>query len=303
MMDIKHLCRQKLLEFDGERYRGVTAVTYDKEHFDKALNQAAGRPQLLAYGNINKLLTTDQSDDAKRLRDAFPFRGINLDYTNSLFASKNTTPLSEHLAAIESIIDRQDSAGMREFVLLLTTRAEQSPKPAADQMAGEFLDELVVRVDDNCKHNPDFQTAFQGAFKGDDGAKVLKKHYRSFVPIGVTKLLAELLAKYQFEIIDVKALNLCRDEESPSRWLLHFAFHIRRGTPPRSLKLKEYGLRVPYFFERQIAPFVAGIGRKGPEWISELRDRARLQKALGGYVAELAGMTLDLKIPEPKRRE
>ena len=117
MMDIKHFHRNRLLDYDGETYRGVVAVTYDARHFAEAMKKSAGRPALLLPGDIDQLLTAEDTPDAERLRSEFPFQVINLDYTNCLFGQTNPRPISEHLQAIEEIIRLQYRTSHRYFYL------------------------------------------------------------------------------------------------------------------------------------------------------------------------------------------
>ncbi len=238
MMDIKHLHRCNLLDFDGESFRGVIAVTYNREHYAAAMRRSSGRPELLLCGNINDLITQGNTDDAKRLRKCFPVQVINLDYTNSLFGQANSQPISDHLAAVDEVIRLQHKKRAQEFALFITTRAERSEQPDRDQFSEEFLADLARRVTENLKENARFQRSYRKVFGEMESTSLLLHNYKAFVPIGLSKLISQVLAQHSFELITVDGRVLVRDRRSPIRWLLHLALRVRAGVAPRARSLR-----------------------------------------------------------------
>jgi len=300
MMDIKHFHRNRLLDYDGETYRGVVAVTYDEGHFAEAMKKSAGRPALLLPGNIDSLLTVEDTPDAKRLKSEFPFQVINLDYTNWLFGQANTRPISEHLEAIEEIIRLQHGKQSNEFVLFVTTRAERGGTPTRNRFTGAFLRDLSDRIDENLRGNPEFFQSFRRCFGDFAGKDLLARNYKSFVPLGISKLVAGILARHSYEIESADGRVLVRDQRRPVRWLLHLAFHIRSAILPRASRLKQLGRPRDFYFERTLAGFVDLVGNGRLLSLSETADGRRLRTKHGAYVRELAAQTLDLAIPEPR---
>jgi len=300
MMDIKHLHRSGLLGYDGETFEGVVAVTYNAAHFAEAMKRTNGRPQLLLNGDIDQLLTQDDTLDAKRLRAEFPFQVINLDYTNSLFGQANTQPISQHLQAIEEVIRLQHRRHCENFALFVTTRAEQSNTPGRNQFTKQFLRELSTRIHENLQENPEFADAFKRSFGHLSASGLLAKRYDAFVPVGISKLIAGILAAHSYEIVEAQGRMLVRDAASPVRWLLHLAFHICPSVPPRAAALRELGRTRALYCERTLAAFVSTVGNGNLVWLRESADGDRLMGTHGDYVQELASHTLDLKIPEPR---
>ena len=300
MMDIKHFHHNHLLDYDGETYRGVVAVTYIERHFAEAMKKSAGRPALLLHGDIDQLLTAEDTPDAKRLRSEFPFQVINLDYTNWLFGQANPRPISEHLQAIEEIIRLQHRTHSDEFVLFVTTRAERGGTPTRNRFTGAFLRELSDRIDENLGGNPEFSQSFRRCFGDFAGKDLLARNYKSFVPLGISKLVAGILARHSYEIESADGRVLVRDQRGPVRWLLHLAFHIRSSILPRASRLRELGRPKDFYFERTLAGFVDLVGNGNLLWLSETADGRRLDAKHGAYVRELFAQTLDLGIPEPR---
>jgi len=300
MMDIKHFHRNRLLDYDGETYRGVVAVTYDARHFAEAMKKSAGRPALLLPGDIDQLLTAEDTPDAERLRSEFPFQVINLDYTNWLFGQANTRPISEHLEAIEEIIRLQHSKHRDEFVLFVTTRAERGRTASRNWFTRGFLQDLSDRINENLRGNPEFSRSFRRCFGNFGGTDLLAKDYKSFVPLGISKLVAGILARHSYEIEVADGRVLVRDQRRPVRWLLHLAFHIRSAILPRASRLRELGRPKDFYFERTLARFVDLVGNGRLLSLSETADGRRLRTKHGAYVRELAAQTLDLAIPEPR---
>jgi hypothetical protein len=301
MMDIKHLYRRRLLEFDGERFSGVIAVTYIRDHYAAALASSSGRPEILLFGDINDLITSETSEDAKRLKQRFPLQAINLDYTNSLFGQANTRPISDHLAAVEEVIRLQHRHNAQDFVLLVTTRAERSTRPGKDQFTGHFLKDLADRVNENITHHADFRSSFGKAFGPANGNGLLKRNYAAFVPIGLSKLICQMLAQHSFEVAEIDGRVLERNKKPPSRWLLHLALRVRPAIAPRARKLSTLG-RSGGLFEKHLSEFVEQVGSGELEWINERGDHERLSAKHASYVSELASQTLDRKIPDAERR-
>ena len=264
------------------------------------MKRANGRPGLLLNGDIDLLLTGENTPDAKRLRAHFPFQVVNLDYTNSLFGQANKRPISEHLEAIEEVIRLQRREDCRDFALFVTTRAERSSTPRRNQFTPRFLRELTTRIDENLRGNPGFAKAFRRSFGDLHARRLLTDNYKAFVPLGISKLLAAILAGHNYEIIDAQGRMLVRDAKKPIRWLLHLAFHVRSAVRPRAGELGQLGRARAFYFERKLASFVANIGNGHLVWLREKADRSRLEATHGSYVRELASDTLDLPIPEPR---
>jgi hypothetical protein len=303
MMDIKHFHRRGLIAYDGEQYQGVVAVTYVRQHYAEAMRLSAGRPQLMLYGDINDLLIRQHGADVKKLRQQFPLQVMNLDYTNALFSEQSPKVVSRHFAAIESICRLQQRHGAKQFALFLTTRAERHPNDRQNEFSREFLDELVNRVDSNLDGNRAFASEFEKGFGELRGRALLQAKYEAFVPIGLAKLIAQMLALYGFEIVQSSGCLLERDDRLPARWLLHLAFHVKAGTPAKAKSLTGLGRAKQFHLERKIADFVGIVASGRLRWLKESVDRKPLQARYGTYVEELASETLDLHIPEPTRRE
>lgn len=301
MMDIKHFHQNHLLDYDGETYRGVVAVTYKEKHFAEAMGRSAGRLALLLPGDIDQLLTAEDTPDAKRLRSEFPFQVINLDYTNCLFGQTNPRPISEHLQAIDEIIRLQHRTRSDEFVLFVTTRAEKGgTSTPRNRFTGAFLQELSDRIDENLGGNLEFSQSFRRCFGAFAGKDLLERNYKSFVPLGISKLVAGILARHSYEIESADGRVLVRDQRGPVRWLLHLAFHIRSSILPRASRLRELGRPTDFYFERTLAGFVDLVGNGNLLWLSETADGRRLDARHGAYLRELFAQTLDLGIPEPR---
>lgn len=298
MMDIKHLQHRRLIDFDGETYHGVVAVTYIEEHYAAAISRVSGRPELMIPGDINELLSGPTTKGAKRLLDAFPFEVINLDYCDSLFSAENKKPISDHLRAITTLVEKQKKTGCNGFVLFLTTRAELRDPPDINQFSGEFLNDLARRIDDNRRDNPSFRRAFERGFNGNDGSWLRSNQYGAFIPIGLAKLISQIMGANGFSVREAAAAMLVRDERLPARWLLHLAFRVGTGTAPPPKKLHQVGAIPPYYHERRIAPFVSAIVDNQMAWLHEKADRERLKALHGADIGELVAEGVDLAIPE-----
>jgi len=273
MMDIKHLEAQGLLEFDGERYSGVTAVTYEDDAYEEAVGRLKGRPEQLLRGDINLLLARGSAAGAegKQLVRAFPFEAINLDYTNSLFWARNKNPISVHLAALDALVDLQAKRGAGEFVLFVTSRV--------DRVGG----------------NQDFGRKFQSLYAVKTGAQLRAADYEQFVSLGLMKMVVMVLASHRFFTRDCDSALLVRDGARGEEWLLHMGFVVRKG---RLGDLRMLGRQdaleasiIQYLDKRLAGPHMKLVNR---------RDRKRLKKIHGTYVEELASMSFELPIPEPK---
>ncbi|KKN68320.1 hypothetical protein LCGC14_0452770 [marine sediment metagenome] len=298
MMDIKHLQRKGLLAYDGETFNGVVTVAYEEAHFGDAISRSSGRPELFLEGDINHLLTEKKTRRAKQLRNMFPFQVINLDYNNSVFFREDDKRISENLKGIGEIFRLQRQANCREFVLFVTTRADAGARGSRGQLSGSFLDDLSKRITENVKMSQAFSRAYRAAF-GDVSAKALQREkYRDFVPVGIAKLVAGMLAVQRYEIISADAHMLVRDDKSPEIWLLHLAFRVRLEQVPRATTLGGLGRPRKLDFERKLARFVRTVGEGGVTWLRETADRERLETQHGEYMRELASQTVDLPIPE-----
>jgi hypothetical protein len=303
MMDIKHLHSNGLLRLDSESYQGVVAVTYDSIHYAEAMTRSGGRPALLLSGDIDCLLTQEDRADAKRLRDEFPFQVINLDYTNSLFNSANRRPVSAHLEAIEEIVRLQHRSSCNEFALFLTTRSDQGDRHHRSQFTHEFLRDLSKRIDANLRENTEFAQSFRRHFGEARGKTLLAERYDSFVPLGIAKLVAGILAQHSYEIASADGRLLVRDGGKHVRSLLHLAFQVQAAVLPRASKLRALGRPRAFYFERTLAEFVDKIGNGSVTLLKESADRRRLQTKHGKRVRELAMQTLNLPVPEPRSRD
>ncbi len=296
MMDIKHFEREGLLTYDGEKYAGVVAVTYNPKHYSEALRRSKGRPELMLHGDINQLLTAQRSSVAKQLQQAFPFQVINLDNQNALFPEQEARPLSEHLAAINEIARLQQLGRIGDFALFVTTLINRGA------VADSFLSELATRVDENLEQNPEFTRSFREAYGDATGELLLRNRYQDFAPLGLVKLFSAVLALHSFEIDESAACVLSRDARPPEQWLLHLALRVKASTLPRARDLRSLGRPRQFYFERRVADFIERhAGQKLP-WLRESADGARLQQVHGAYLAELASQRIDLGIPEPKPR-
>lgn len=209
-------------------------------------------------------------------------------------------PISSHLETIEQIIRLQRHCD--EFVLFVTTRAERHDDPTWIQLSSEFLNELASRIDENIEGNPEFKTSYERVFGAIDGARLRDERYDVFIPVGICKLVAGILAEHNFELAETAARVIVRDETAPERWLLHLALHVKAAIPPKAANLRSLGRTRKFYFERTIAPFVEYVGNERVGWLKESTDKARLTAKYGEYVTELAGRTLDLPIPEPTDR-
>ena len=298
MMDIKHLEQKKLLRFDGEKYVGVVAVTYDENAYAEAVSSSRGRPQLLLKGDINELLVAARGggEAARQLAEHFPFQAINLDYTNSLFCSVNAHPISRHLQALDELVRRQQECGASKYVLFITTRAEPS------QFRTEFEQELVSYVDRNVGHDQAFANQFRKVFGIATAGELLSQSYRDFIPLGLVKMVIRILASRNFEVQDCDAWLLIRDSRPPEQWLLHLAFLVRAGTIPAASKLRDLGRPRQYIFERKATMILKKRGNNELVSLAESADGERLRVKHGNYVSNLAALTFELSIPEPVKR-
>ena len=302
MMDLKHFHHRKLLTFDGERFSGVIAVTYSPDHYGAALRQSSGRPELLLYGDINRLLTHSDNDDAKRLRASFPVQAINLDYCNSLFAEKNTAAISDHLAAINEVVRLQRKHAAQQFVLFITTRAEMGMRGTANQFTRVFLQDLAHRIAENISSNAVFKRSYGRAFGDATSTRLLTDRYECFVPVGLSKLVCQILATHSFEVMEMDAAMLVRDHQPPERWILHLAVRARAALPAQVRSLGTLG-RSNTMFEGELSGFVERVGRNQLEWLRESADSLSLGRKHGQHIADLAALSLDLKVPEPEKRD
>jgi len=295
MMDIKLFAKQKLVEHDGEKYKGVVAVTYDDEAYDKAISTIPCRPEVLLVGDINTLITRASSD--KQLQEKFPFQVINLDYTNSLFSEHNSAPLSDPLRALDELARRQKATGQERYALFITTRAEEG------QFAPHFLEDLKNRVDDNIKKNARFADVVHSIYKANKGSELLKSRYKEFVPIGLVKMVSNVLASYRFQVSHSDAVLLVRDSKRPTRWLLHLAFIAQAVPLERAHTLRDYGRPAAEQLEQTIACFVEAISTKGLLELKETTDTKTLNHKYVAEVKELAGQTFEIVPPEPYKSE
>jgi hypothetical protein len=176
--------------------------------------------------------------------------------------------------------------------LLVTTRAEQALIPA------EFIGILTHKVDDNCIYNKPFADNFVKMCGSVNAAGLLQASYERFIPIGLAKLIADIIVEHRFEIETADVVLLVRDSTEPSRWLLHIAFLIKEGTAAPK-RLRRLGLSRRYHLERRLGDFVEKNGQ-GARRLAETTDWDGLNKLHGETLLALAERTIDLSIPEPE---
>jgi hypothetical protein len=297
IMDVKHLTNCGLIRFDGEVYKGVIGVAFDTKAFAKSVGEGQGRLEGLFTGDINKKLSNRSDPDHKLLTDWFPFDAVNLDYTGSIFCKGNENPISLHLKALESLFQLQAKHDCQQYCLFLTTRSE----PGAFQ--DDFLAELRDRIDANILQDGNFGRCLSDNYGVGQGVKLQNNSYPNFATLGIMKLVANILADFDYEAARCDAVWLVRDKNTPVREdLLHAAFLIRQVDPEPAKRLSQYGRRHVHMQDsvKHVVEYVYRVSKAGVPILKESVDRADLQKKHGATIHKLATQTYELKIPRRK---
>lgn len=293
LMDVKLFAEKGLIVFDPEKqlYVGVVGATYDAKAYAAAQDTLGGRLDLLLDVNINHLLDKPSKYPvkAKQLYEKFPFDAVNLDYTNSIFHESTKEDISEHLGALDALINRQNAAGAKKFALMITTRSDL-------KFAEAFLADINARIDANIKTTPGFGDEFARVFKCESADALAAAAHGKFLSVGLAKFVAAVLGDHGYRISSCDAHWLIRDAVKPVRELLHLAFLVERPPVPRALKKPtDAGRRL----ESEIVKFV-GKHVDGIASIKETSDFKILYERHGAEIARLSTLNFEVATPEPE---
>ena len=293
MMDIKHFRRRGLIDFSDNQYKGVVAVTNDREAYQHAVTGGEGRPELVAHADINELLAHPSRFPRykKRLREFFPFDVVNLDYTNSVFYREIQRDFSLHLAALSRLVDMQRRSVDGKFALLLTTLGQR------EEVAPHFLGDLADRVETNRETQETFRRRYSGLFEDVAARQLCEDRYDEFFPLGMVKLVADILSSNGFEILECETASIRRDRGSRSRWILHVA--TLAGVPQLNQIGGLRGLGRQQHLERRVARYLLHREAGRLLNLSESSDEEALRQRHGPYLQELVEERFELEVPEP----
>lgn len=290
MMDIKYFYKKGLIKQEEDFFKGVTAVTYDGKAYTQAISEVPVRPEVMIQGNINKLLSAQMKNtfEHKKLLNLFPYQVINLDYTGTLFSASNEMEVSEHLLAIDQILDYQKIKKANKFVLFITTRVDQHAL-----FNQSFIQNLQERVDENVDHNIHFRQRFESVVGAVKASQFMSTNYGEFVALGLVKLIASMLASKKFKLIDSNAMWLIRDERPPVENLLHLAFHAEEHVVSGMRSLG----RPVWQLEENVLKFLDGL--KGIPTLTETIHKQAFDIKHSVEILELQKMTYEIDIPDP----
>lgn len=296
LMDVKLFAEKGLIEFNADKklYVGVVGATYDAKAYAAAQETLGGRLDLLLDVNINDLLDKPSKypAKAKQLAEKFPFDAVNLDYTNSIFHESTKEDISEHLRALDALINRQNAADAKKFALMITTRSDL-------KFAEAFLADINARIDANIKTTPGFVEEFTRVFGCGNASDLAALARGKFLSIGLAKFVAAVLEDYGYRISSCDAHWLIRDAVKPVRELLHLAFLVERPPLPRALKKPTDAGRRKHHLESEIVRFV-GKHFDGIASIKETSDFKLLNQKHGADIARLSALNFEVATPEPE---
>jgi hypothetical protein len=249
MMDVKYFVDKRLISFDSGVYKGVVGVTYSGREYAEVVGRGKGRPELLIEGDIDDILTNGKNIKHKQLLEKFPFQAVNLDYTNSLFYTGISQPISPHIQALETVFNIQNRRDCERFCFFLTTRADNT------QLANSLLQDLQNRIDENIKNNPDFGKKFLEVYAVKTGEGLRVAHYHDFATIGLIKFILIMLSEVGYEAVDSGATWLVRDVTGKNEFLLHLAFMIEKRSTTAT-NINQYGRRQPQYYTAQAIKYM-----------------------------------------------
>lgn len=297
LMDVKHFSKKGYIALEGNIYKDVVAVTNKKEGFGDTISQGMGRPQHLPIGLLHKLIEAKD----KGLLENFPFDVINLDYCNFIVGSQDEQFLSNNLRDLVSVVTLQDKNDCGEFVLLITTRAEQG-KSGGSGFGGDFIRDLYKRIELNIEANADYRREYRRVFLKEKPSGLVSKDYRAFIAVGIIKYVAMLLATKGYRVSDCDAFWLKRNEaeEGFEYDLLHLALLIKRGKPIKHGKSKYVSqVGATFYLERGAVVMIAKVGNGKVDAVDEKSHKQELEKKYGEYLKILREETFELKVPPP----
>jgi hypothetical protein len=290
LMDVKLLHSRGLIEKRGEKYVNVVGVTDDPEAFSAANSELDNRLEHLIFGDINELLAKDRDDEEmiKQLKSKFPFDVINLDYTNYLHRKELDVEISPHISAIDKILTLQRKGSQKDFILLLTTRAETSHYNRA------FLRTLSDYFVHNQNHTPHFAQTLSSVLGFDTPGQFLNQDKNGYFVVSLSKYILTLLKDHHYDMVAWDIRWLIRDQGQPVRHLLHLAFHVTEFVPPRLLRRGLSGNRSAIIEHRSV-DFI----RANYPSIAETADRGRLEPIYSAEIRALNRRTFENETPQP----
>jgi len=298
MMDIKYFTNAGYVNYEDDSYHGVTAITDKEGDYSDAISRVKGRPELLKFGRLHKLIEKKEQD----LIDQFPFDAINLDYCNHIYGENQSAFLSSNLEDIRQIIKKQAEKTCPEFVFFITTRTDKNSKKGIG-FSRSFIKVLQDGITLNNDNNVDFREKYTDIYKDKTPAELYRSLYDNFITIGLIKLVAMELATRNYAIMDCSAYWLIRNQGSPELDLLHLALHIRRDKAKRvsTRKVSQMGAR--FYIEKGAAKILDRIKSSEISSINEIDDRERLNSIYKDYLIKLKKKTFEIQLPEPKEIE
>lgn len=293
LMDVKYLQRKGHIEINDYRYNDVVGVyLQDKkdENYTKIISEGKARIGSLIEGDIN-----DINKINREIKPHFPFDVINLDYCNYITAGTYSPYVSEHLNAIEEFIKFQSLNGQQDFILFVTSRID----PTTSKNKGfdkEFLDHLLSIIDDNIKTYSVWENGYKKAFDNLTLKQFRNALTQDFITIGLTKLLAHPLSRYEYKIHDADAYRLIRDKKNPPIDLLHLAFHLKLV---KSSKQKIQGYTQSRNYEKESKVILNKYIDHKVIILSEKVDEKRLKQIHGEIITDLNKENFEHPVPDP----
>jgi len=293
VMDVKHFYKRGYIELIDGVYRGVVGITNDPKVGESyTFSTSHGRFELFRVGLLHELLESGDRD----LKGKFAFDAINLDYCNHLFGEDDTEYLSSNLKDIEIVITEQENKACEKFVLFITTRTDNNTKRKMGFAPG-FLRDLSTRIVSNINSDGRFKTKYMEIFNNRPPISIVKLNFRTFISLGLVKLILMLLWDHDFVINNYNAYWLIRNEKPPERDLLHIAIFATNIKPRKVEKLKQYGTSK---YKKEDATIILDkIIDKEIVYVTEKADKIKLQQKYSEYLESLNSETFDLTIPKP----
>ena len=285
-MDVRHFCKQGLIDFKEGVYKGVVGVAWNNKGYVRTANNLEGRMEKFKIGKISKFLR----ENDKELNDSFPFDVINLDYCNHLVNSY----VSDNVDDIAQITAMQKSKNCPRFTLFITTRTDKNEAQVGFHPL--FIKSLDSRIKLNIAKFQDFRDKYNKLF----GAK--KPTDNEFLLIGIVKFVSNILAENGYMIKECSAAWLIRNiikPGKPERDLLHLAFlvSLKEVKGQRRKSFLEYGAGV--HLEPSAARILDQMLAKRVYALTERDDKARLDKVYGAYLTSLKETNFELSTPVP----
>lgn len=297
LMDVKHFCNRGYIQLEDGVYKGAVGVTdVPQKGYSRTISEGKGRLKLLKEGVIYKLLETPREKD---LVEEFPFDVINLDYCNQIYGRSNKQYISENLKDIATVIRQQSKEHCGSFILFITTRADKNI-PHGSVFASTFKRSLSERIGLNIKSNRNFKRKYNQIFDNQSPFDIVRTNFDLFICVGIVKLVSMCLAAKNYTIKDCDAFWLSRTEGRYRRDLLHVALFVNKGKPLKYSGQVTYleQLGTTQYIEKGSIIILDKIIDKKVHSVNERKDKARLQRKHGNYIASLRE-SFELTIPEP----